>query len=597
MNRDENSFAAILKECQLLRALIDHLPDFVYIKDLQSRFVLNNLAHVRVLGATRQEEVIGKTDADCFPPEMASQYLADEQPVLRSGQTLNRQEPVLDPATGDIRWLQTTKVPLRNDAGEIVGLVGINRDITARKQAEEALRQARDELERRVVERTAELTRTNASLVEQIAERQRTEQALAEERRILRTLIDSLPDLIFVKDAESRFLLLNLACARQLGADRPEDALGKTDADFVAAELARQYRADEIALMESGQSVNQEERTQHRETGDLGWSHTIKVLLKDEAGNVVGLVGVARDISPKKRADEKLEALHKQMLALARQAGMAETATSVLHNVGNVLNSVNVSATMLRDGIQKSKIASLAKLTALLNEHTADLGQFLTTDPRGQQVPDYLHQLTDRLAAEQAGWIKEVETLYLNIEHINKIIALQQTYAGVAGIVETVSLAELVDDALRIHEQAYVRHVVRVVRDYTPVQSISVDKHKVLQIVVNLLHNAKYACDAGARSDKVVTVRIGPAGPDRVRIEVADNGVGIDPEYLTRIFALGYTTRKGGHGFGLHSGAIAAKEMGGVLTAHSAGPGQGASFVLELPLHPPAAHSAADERQ
>jgi len=421
-------------------------------------------------------------------------------------------------------------------------------------------------------------------------------ESIASGNRLLRTLIDSLPDLVFVKDAESHFLLVNLACARQLGANRPEDVLGKTDADFVAAELARKYRADEIALMESGQSVDQEERTQHKETGELGWSHTIKVPLKDKAGNVVGLMGIARDISPKKRAEEKLEMLHKQMLILARQAGMAETATSVLHNVGNVLNSVNVSATLLRDGIHKSKIASLAKLTALLDEHTADLGPFLTTDPRGQQVPDYLHQLTDRLAAEQAGWMKEVETLYLNIEHINKIIALQQAYAGVAGIAETVSLTELVDDALRIHEQAYVRHIVRVVRDYTPVQSISVDKHKVLQIVVNLLHNAKYACDAGGQSDKVVTVRIGPAGPERVRIEVADNGVGIDPEYLTKIFSLGYTTRKGGHGFGLHSGAIAAKEMGGVLTAHSAGLGQGASFVLELPLRPPAAPSAADDR-
>jgi PAS domain S-box-containing protein len=409
-------------------------------------------------------------------------------------------------------------------------------------------------------------------------------------------LIDSLPDLVFVKDAESRFLLVNLACARQLGASRPEEVLGKTDADFVAAELARKYRADEVALMASGQSLNQEERTQHRGTGELGWSHTIKIPLKDPAGNVVGLMGIARDIMPKKRIEEKLETLHKQMVTLARQAGMAETATSVLHNVGNVLNSVNVSATMLRDGIQKSKIASLAKLTALLDEHTADLGPFLTTDPRGQQVPDYLHQLTDRLTAEQAGWTREVETLYLNIEHINKIIALQQAYAGVAGITETVSVSEMVDDALRIHEQAYVRHVVRVVRDYTPVQSISVDKHKVLQIIVNLLHNAKYACDAGGQPDKVVTVRIGPAGPERVRIEVADNGVGIDPEYLTRIFSLGYTTRKGGHGFGLHSGAIAAKEMGGVLAAHSAGLGQGASFVLELPLHPPTAPSAADGR-
>ena len=592
MKQDENFSEAIL-----LEVLLDNVPDRVYFKDTQSRFLKFNQAVAMRLGVKNPEEAIGKTDFDFNPADKAQEYYQDEQRIIQTGEPLiNKIERHVLP-NGEFSWTSTTKVPLRDANGKIFGVAGINRDITAGKQVEEALRQTRDELEQRVAERTAELTRTNVSLVEQIAERQRTEQALAEERRILRTLIDSLPDIIFGKDAESRFLLVNLACARQLGADRPEDVLGKTDADFIAPELARQYLADEIALMRLGQSVNQEERTQHKDTGELGWSHTIKVPLKDEAGDVVGLMGIARDITPKKRAEEKLEALNKQMLTLARQAGMAETATSVLHNVGNVLNSVNVSATLLRDGIHKSKIASLAKLTALLDEHAADLGPFLTTDPRGQQVPDYLHQLTDRLAAEQAGWMKEVETLYLNIEHINKIIALQQAYAGVAGIAETVSLAELVDDALRIHEQAYVRHVVRVVRDYTPVQSISVDKHKVLQIVVNLLHNAKYACDAGGQSDKVVTVRIGPAGPERVRIEVVDNGVGIDPEYLTKIFSLGYTTRKGGHGFGLHSGAIAAKEMGGELTAHSAGLGQGASFVLELPLRPPAAPSASDARR
>ena len=595
MKPKEKSAESIAEGNQLLRTLIDNLPDYVFIKDAQSRFLLNNQAHIRALGATRQEEVLGKTDFDCFPAERASQYFADEQALLKSGQTLNREEIAVDQSTGMTHWVEVTKAPVRDSAGQIVGLVGIARDITARKQAEEALQKAHDELERRVAERTGELSDKNKALQQQIVERERAEEALVDARNQLQTILDHIPDRIYLKDTSSRFLNLSLALAQRLGVENPAQAIGKTDFDFQLPEKARESYEDEQRIIQTGGSLINKTEKQILKNGEVAWTSTTKVPIRDKEGKIIGLAGINRDITEIKQAEEKLEALHKQMLALARQAGMAETATSVLHNVGNVLNSVNVSATLLRDGIQKSKIASLAKLTVLLDEHAADLGPFLTTDPRGQQVPDYLHQLTDRLAAEQAGWMKEVETLYLNIEHINKIIALQQAYAGVSGIAETVALTELVDDALRIHEQAYVRHDVRVVRDYSPVQSISVDKHKVLQIVVNLLHNAKYACDAGGHSDKVVTVRIGPTGPERVRIEVTDNGVGIDPEYLTRIFSLGYTTRKGGHGFGLHSGAIAAKEMGGSLTAHSAGIGKGASFVLELPLRPPAAHSVVDD--
>jgi PAS domain S-box-containing protein len=574
MNQNEKPAESIAGGDQLLRTLIDNLPDYIFVKDAQSRFLLNNQAHIRALGATRQEEVLGKTDFDCFPAERASQYFADEQILLQSGQTLNREEIAVDQSTSVTHWMEVTKAPVRNTVGQIVGLVGIARDITARKQAEETLRQGHDELEQRVAERTAELS---------------------QERLLLRTLIDNLPDCIYAKDTAGRKTLTNPADLKIFGGQTEGEAIGKSDFDLFPPEIAARFVADDQQVIQGQPIINREEFFFDK-AGQKHWLLTSKLPLRDQNGKIAGLIGIGRDITERRQSEEKLEALHKQMLILARQAGMAETATSVLHNVGNVLNSVNVSATMLRDGIQKSKIASLAKLSALLSEHTADLGPFLTTDPRGQQVPDYLHQLTDRLAAEQAGWMKEVEILYLNIEHINKIIALQQAYAGVAGIAETVALSELVDDALRIHEQAYVRHVVRVVRDYTPVQSISVDKHKVLQIVVNLLHNAKYACDAAGQADKVVTVRIGPAGPERVRIEVTDNGVGIDPEYLTKIFLLGYTTRKGGHGFGLHSGAIGAKEMGGALSAHSAGPGQGASFVLELPLHPPAPKSAAGEQ-
>jgi PAS domain S-box-containing protein len=594
MNPNEPATAPLPDERQLLRTLIDHLPDHIYIKDAKSRFVVNNLAHARSLGASGPEVVVGKSDFDYYP-EFAAQYFADDQALIKSGEPLVREEPVVNQATGEKYWMHTTKIPLRNAAGDIVGLIGISHDITELKQTEEALRQARDELERRVAERTGELTRANAALREQVVERRRVEQALAEERLLLRTLVDTLPDLIYFKDAQSRFVVVNLACARQLGVADPAAVIGRTDADFVAPELASQYRADEEALMRLGQTVHKDEPFEHKLTGEMRWSLSTKVPLKDDAGNVRGLIGIGRDITEIRRAEEKLEALHKQLVMTSRRAGMAEMATSVLHNVGNVLNSVNVSASLLQEGVQKSEIPSLGKVSALLQEHAADLARFLTADARGQQVPAFLHQLAGHLAGERETWMKELESLKQNTDHIEKIVAMQQSYAGLAGVIETVSPAELLDDALRIHELAFVRHGVKVVREFAPVPPLSVDKHKVLQILVNLLHNAKYACDEGGNADKQVTLRVAPESEGMVKIEVADNGVGIATDHLTRIFAHGYTTRKGGHGFGLHSGALAAKELGGSLLAFSPGPGKGATFALTLPLKPPTASARSLE--
>jgi signal transduction histidine kinase len=202
-------------------------------------------------------------------------------------------------------------------------------------------------------------------------------------------------------------------------------------------------------------------------------------------------------------------------------------------------------------------------------------------------VPAYLEQLADHLERERAELRKELESLTMNIEHIKEIVATQQNYARVSGVTETVALPELVEDALKIHGGAYARHGVVVVREYEPLPTVTVDKHKVLQILVNLFSNAKYACDGGNQEDKRVTVRLKANGEGRVKIEVADTGMGIPQENLTRIFSQGFTTRKSGHGFGLHSGALAARELGGSLGVQSGGPGKGATFTLDLPVTPP----------
>jgi PAS domain S-box-containing protein len=299
----------------------------------------------------------------------------------------------------------------------------------------------------------------------------------------------------------------------------------------------------------------------------------------------VGRVWSFHEITERKRAEAELQTVHKQLLEASRQGGMAEVATAVLHNVGNVLTGVNVSATVVADSLRKSKASGLTRLVGLLREHEADLGTFVSSDPRGKQLPRYLGQLAEHLQAEQQSSLKELEVLRSHIEHIREIVTTQQSYAKVCAIKELVRVSDLVEDSLRLKVGALSRHGVEFVREFQDLPPMLLEKHKVLQILVNLISNAKYACADSGEKDKRLTLRVGThAETGRVCISVSDNGVGIPEENLTRIFNHGFTTRATGHGFGLHSSALAAREMGGRLTVHSEGLGRGATFTLELPV-------------
>jgi len=277
------------------------------------------------------------------------------------------------------------------------------------------------------------------------------------------------------------------------------------------------------------------------------------------------------------------EILHRRVSALSRQAGMAEVATGVLHNVGNVLNSVNVSASVVCDLVRKSKLSTLEKVTELIGERRATLGDYLQNDARGKLIPDLLLQLTIHLRGEQKEAVQELELLVKHIHHIANIVAMQQSYAKVSGIIEPVQPNELVDDAAKINAEAFERHNVSLIREFEPVPRVAVDRHKTLQILTNLFQNAKQALGQLHEQERRLIVSIKHAGADRIKIAVRDNGVGIAPENLHKIFGHGFTTKRDGHGFGLHSAALAAREMGGSLHAHSEGLGLGAEFTLELP--------------
>ncbi len=534
---------AIAEASALLESMLTNTLDLMYFKDRDSRFVRYSEALVRHHGLEQRDALRGKTDFDILPKDQAQIYFTEEQEIIRTGRpVIDRLDKTILPK-GDVTWTMTTKTPWRDTHGNIIGTFGVTRDVTELKEAEFGL---------------------------------------AYERDLLRALLDSSPDQIYFKDRESRFIKCSKAQAANFKVASPDHMVGKTDFDFFTRDHAQPAFDDEQEIIRTGRPLIGKIEKEVWIDGRVSWVLTSKIPLRDNVGEIIGTVGISKDITPLKAAEEKLEQVHRQLLETSRQAGMAEVATSVLHNVGNVLNSVNVSATLVTEQMRASKAAYVPKIGAMLQARAADIGAFLTSDPKGKILPSYLATLGEELLAEQRAMTEELGHLRKNIDHIKEIVAMQQSFAKVSGVVETIPLAELVDDALRINSSALTRHEVALVRDYTAQPIVTLERHKVLQVLVNLIRNAKYACDDSMRTDKQVIVRI--SEDDRsIKIAVIDNGIGIPAENLTRIFAHGFTTRKEGHGFGLHSGALTAKELGGALTAHSDGAGLGAVFTLVIP--------------
>ncbi|PIE44457.1 MAG: histidine kinase [Gammaproteobacteria bacterium] len=289
-------------------------------------------------------------------------------------------------------------------------------------------------------------------------------------------------------------------------------------------------------------------------------------------------------VTAKEQAMSQLAETQSSLLEMSRTAGMAEVATGVLHNVGNVLNSVNVSSNLIREQVRQSRIGNVSKVAALLTEPQGGLAHFLTEDSRGKQIPAYLNSLATALQKEHQQIVDEVEALRRKIDHIKEIVSMQQTYGRVLGVVETVAPKDLMEDALTLNSGGMTRHQIDVVRDYKDVPAIVADKHTIMQILLNFITNAKYACSEGDGPKKVI-LRIFSPAQNRVAFQVQDTGVGILPENMDRIFQHGFTTRKKGHGFGLHSGVLAARSLGGDINVASDGPGCGATFTLEVPVH------------
>ena len=418
-----------------------------------------------------------------------------------------------------------------------------------------------------------------------ISARKEIAAALVQNQTLLATVIAELPLALLACDVDGRITHHNRAAVELFGIPNEETKSPYPIKSQVflpdgATPVPREERPLARALR--GEAATELEFVIVTPDGAVRMVMSSARRLVGPAGQALGAVVVVQDITERRVAEDELEEVHKQLLVASRQAGMAEVATNVLHNVGNVLNSVNVSASLVAERIKKSKCASVARVSALLKDHAGDLPAFLA-GPQGRQLPAYLKELSEVLVAERDTAVAELVALRGNVEHIKEIVAMQQGYAKRGGITDTLDIRALAEDSLRMNEGAFSRHGVTIVRDFGEVPLIQLDKHKVLQILVNVIRNAKYACSELTRGERRVTVRI-RATPQSIIVAVIDSGIGIPRENLQRIFNHGFTTRPDGHGFGLHSSALAARELGGSLEAESEGPGRGATFTLTLPI-------------
>jgi PAS domain S-box-containing protein len=441
------------------------------------------------------------------------------------------------------------------------------------QERDTALNQAKADLEANVKARTTQLET-------EIAERKRAEEAMKDSEHHYRNLFENNPMPMWVMDLETMdFIAVNNAAVRHYGYSHSE---------------FRQLSLPAITKCGDPLEVERAFRTSQKSFDAGEWKHkrrggeVIEVHLTAHAivfaGKVAKIV-LANDVTERNRAQRQVAEMHQKLMDASRAAGMAEVATGVLHNVGNVLNSVNVSANVLADSVRRSKAASIRKVADLLEANKADLPAFFSQGGKGQMVPGYLATLAQQIDTEQEGRLAEIDQLSKNIAHIKDIVAMQQDHAKVAGVMEDFAPAVLIEEALRMTGADLESASVKIEVACSPgLPHVTTDRHKVLQILVNLITNAQQAMEETALEKRLLNITATPDGNGHAAIAIRDSGCGIGEEDLTRVFNHGFTTKPTGHGFGLHSAANAATEIGGSLTGASDGRGKGATFTLTLPL-------------
>ena len=506
-----------LRESELLyHSLVENLPQNIFRKDADGRFTFVNDGFCRELGKAR-EEIIGKTDYDLFPKALADKYQKDDQALMRSAKPYETVEAHYVPGQGKI-YVQVIKNPLKDTQGNIAGLQGIFWDVTERKQIEEQL---------------------------------------AFERDLLRALLDNVPDRIYFKDTESRFLQCSLAMAERLGIKDPAAVVGKKDADFHPPERAQEYFEDEQRILMTGTPIINKVEKQSATDGTLLWASVTKVPTRNSAGFITGIIGISRDITDIKKAEEELSLARDTALESNRLKSQFLAAMS--HEIRTPMNGIIGMTELLIDTEMNRAQSEFAQT---INSSAHSLLHIIN------DILDFSKIEAGKMVIEQAPF-----DLYAVVEDSVELLAHRAQAKNIDPIC------------------AIAANVPRWLEG---------DSGRIRQVIVNLLGNSVKFTEQGQIKVRVALLEESETDA-RLRFTISDTGIGISPEVQSRIFeaftqADGTTTRRyGGTGLGLSISKQLVELMGGTMDLDST-LGQGSSFWFELPLHrtaPPADRATA----
>ncbi|UCE49960.1 MAG: PAS domain S-box protein [Phycisphaerales bacterium] len=411
-----------------------------------------------------------------------------------------------------------------------------------------------------------------------IAERKKVQEKL----QLIRNLVELSNDCIFAVEPQwGRFLDANKRACDILGYTRKELLSMMTMKDIEESIKDDASWKRQVNQLKLDNDIVQEGLYRCKDGTTFAVETSLRFVTQE---NQDYIIAIARDITERRRTETKLKSAQEELLETAREVGQAEVATGVLHNAGNVLNSISVTAESIEKRVRNSKISCLSDVVKLLQDNVKELGRFMTVEERGKKIPALLANLSTELIDEQQRCLESLEALTKHVEHVGEIIQLQQSHSKAKDLLEATTVASVVEDTLEINAEVLERNGIKITKDISDLPTILLDRHKLLQIMTNLISNAAQALAESSRADKTVTIRTKEIETGRLKIEISDNGVGIPQENLTRIFEHGFTTREKGHGFGLHSTALSVGELNGSIVAHSDGPDKGATFTIELPF-------------
>jgi PAS domain S-box-containing protein len=500
---------ALAHERDLLQALMDNIPDRIYFKDANSRFTRINRASAERMGFKDPAEAVGKTDFDFYTPEFARGTYEDEQKVKHGNPLINKIERSTD-KTGKIRWSSVTKMPIKDEDGNIVGIVGISRDITAFKQIQEELILERD---------------------------------------LLQALMDNIPDLIYYKDPNSKFTRINKAQTAFLGLEDPAEAVGKTDFDFFTPEHSQDAYKDEQEIVKSGESVVNKVEKIRRADGQFHWVTATKVPIKDQNGQVTGLVGISRDITKLVETEEELRRYSTQLEELVeertrklkeaqRLATIGETAAMVGHDLRNPLQTVAAIPYMV--------------------------GQLIQT------MPANVKEIIDKNGLPKVMEMLRDQTVYMNkivsdLQDFARPVNLEPKETNVYGMISEILSTMRIPKNIEVHTE--------IEQDFLA----TLDSYSMKRVFTNLILNAMQAMPEGGK------LAIKASRNNDVSISVQDTGVGIPEENMSKLFQPLFTTKAKGQGLGLAVCKRIVEAHGGTLNITSE-VGCGSTFTVHLPL-------------